>query len=104
MLDLRAKGGPIGRQFEKLYAAGSRRRHLQSRCRIDKTRRLRSRQTLNSDPDQVTCSVVAPKPRPKGAAASAFVLTPLDALVADEGVIAALRKSGNSVTAVAAFH
>ncbi|MBV9456887.1 MAG: hypothetical protein JO141_05135 [Bradyrhizobium sp.] len=34
-------------------------------------------------------------------AGGAFVLIPLDALVCGEGIIAALRKSGNSVTAVA---
>jgi hypothetical protein len=35
------------------------------------------------------------------AGAGAFVLMPLDALVGSDGIIAALRKSGNAVTAVA---
>jgi hypothetical protein len=35
------------------------------------------------------------------AAASAFILMPLDALVGNDGIIAALRKSGNPATAVA---
>jgi hypothetical protein len=37
----------------------------------------------------------------KDPAAGAFVLMPLDMLVGDDGIIAALRKSGNPATAAA---
>ena len=101
MLGLRAKGGPIGRRFEELYAA---RRggdiHGLGAELINRGLFVPS-QMLNSDAIKYLLGSRVEAALKKDAAASAFVLMPLDALVGDDGIIAPLRKSGNSVTAVA---
>jgi hypothetical protein len=101
MLDLRAKGGPIGRQFEQLYAArrGGDIRSLGAE--LIKRSAFVLAQILNSDAIKYLLGSRLEATLKKDAATSAFVLMPLDALVGEDGIIAALRKSGNAVTAVA---
>jgi hypothetical protein len=101
MLDLRAKGGPIGRQFEQLYAAhrGGDIHSLGAEL-INRGVFVPS-QMLNSDAIKYLLGSRLEAALKKDTGASAFVLMPLDALVGDGGIIAALRKSGNSLTAVA---
>ncbi len=101
MLDLRAKGGPIGRQFEQLYAA--RRGGDMHSLSAELMRRgvFVPAHILNGDAIKYLLGSRLEAALKSDAAASAFVLMPLDALVGNDGIIAALRKSGNSVTALA---
>jgi hypothetical protein len=102
MLDLRAKGGPIGRQFEQLYA-GRRCADIHSLgAELLKRGVSLPSQMLNSDAIKYLLgSRLQAALKSQTAGAGAFVLMPLDALVGSDGIIAALRKSGNAVTAVA---
>lgn len=101
MLDRRAKGGPLGRQFEQLYAA--RRGGDIHSLTAELTRRgaFAPFQMLNSDAIKYLLGSRLEATLKMDTAASALVLMPLDALVGNDGIIAALRKRGNSVTAVA---
>jgi hypothetical protein len=101
LLDLRAKGGPIGRQFEQLYAArrGGEIHSLAGEWM--KRGVFIPSQMLNSDAIKYLLGSRLEAALKQDAVASAFVLMPLDALVGGDGIIAALRKSGNSVRAVA---
>jgi hypothetical protein len=101
MLDIRAKHGPIGRQFEHLYAArrGAEIRALSAE--LMKRGAFLLSQILNSDAIKYLLSRRLEAALKQDATASAFVLMPLDALVGNDGIIAALRKNGHSVTAVA---
>jgi hypothetical protein len=101
MLDLRAKGGPIGRQFEQLYAARRGGDIHSFGAELIKRGVFVPAQMLNSDAIKYLLGSRLEAALKTDAAASAFVLMPLDALIGDGGIIAALRKSGNSVTAVA---
>lgn len=117
ILELRAKGGPIGRQFEELYAA--RRGGDVHRLADDLTRRGVFTPGDLFNPDFIKAiltgrleaalkakeadSVIG---RLVGAlngkeADSAFVLLPLGSLLGKDGIIAALRAKGHAVTAVA---
>ncbi len=101
MLDLRRKGGPIGRQFEQLYAA--RRGGDIHTLGAELIRRgiFVPAQILNGDAIKYLLGSRLEAALKQDVAGSAFVLMPLDALVGGDGIIAALRKSGNSVTALA---
>lgn len=101
MLDLRAKSGPIGRQFEQLYA--SRRGGDIHNLGAELTKRgvFSPSQMFNSDAIKYLLGSRLEAALKSDAAASAFVTMPLDALVGEDGIIAALRRSGNSVRAVA---
>jgi hypothetical protein len=101
LLDLRAKGGPIGRQFEQLYAARRGGDIHNLFAELTKRGVFIPSQILNGDAIKYLLGSRLEAVLKKDAAASAFVLMPLDALVGDDGIIAALRKGGNSVTAVA---
>lgn len=101
LLDLRAKGGPIGRQFELLYAARRGGDIHSLGAELIKRGVFVPSRILNSDAIKYLLGSRLEAVLKKDAAASAFVLLPLDALVGDDGIIAALRKGGNSVTAVA---
>jgi hypothetical protein len=101
MLDLRAKGGPIGRQFEQLYASRRGRDIHSLGAELTKRGVFAPSQMLNSDAIKYLLASRLEVAIKKDAASSAFALMPLDALVGDDGIIAAFRKSGNSVTAVA---
>ena len=101
LLDLRAKGGPIGRQFEQLYAARRGGDIHSLGAELMKRGVFVLAQMLNSDAIKYLLGSRLEAALKMDAAASAFVLMPLDALVGADGIIAALRKSGNSVTAVA---
>lgn len=101
LLDLRTKGGPIGRQFEQLYAARRGGDIHSLGTELIKRGVFSPSQMLNSDAIKYLLGSRLESVFKKDAAASAFVLMPLDELVGEDGVIAALRKSGNLVTAVA---
>jgi hypothetical protein len=101
MLDLRARSGPIGRHFEQLYAARRGGDIHSLGAELIKRGVFVPSQILNSDAIKYLLGSRLEAALKKDAAASAFVLMPLDALVGSDGIIAALRKSGNSVTAVA---
>jgi hypothetical protein len=101
LLDLRAKGGPIGRQFEQLYAARRGGDIHRLSAELIKRGVFVPSQMLNSDAIKYLLGSRLEAALKKDAAASAFVLMPLHALIGDDGIIAALRKNGNSVTAVA---
>ena len=101
MLDLRAKGGPIGRQFEQLYAARRGGEIHSLAAGLSKRGAFSPAQALASD---MIMAILAGRVEAalKGEeAASAFVLLPLDALLGEGGIVAALRKRGNRVTAAA---
>lgn len=101
LLDLRAKGGPIGRQFEQLYAARRGGEIHSLGAEFMKRGVFVPSQILNGDAIKYLLGSRLEAALKKEAADSAFVLMPLDALVGDDGIVAALRKGGNSVTAVA---
>lgn len=101
MLDLRAKGGPVGRQFEQLYAARRGGDIHSLSAEFIKHGAFVPSQILNSDAIKYLLGSRLEAALKKDAADSAFILMPLDALVGDDGIVAALRKRGNSVTAVA---
>jgi hypothetical protein len=101
LLDLRAKGGPIGRQFEQLYAARRGGDIHTLAAELIKRGAFTPSQMLNSDAIKYLLGSRLEATLKKDANASAFVLMPLDALIGDGGILAALRKSGNSVVAAA---
>ncbi|MBV8745436.1 MAG: hypothetical protein JO134_10395 [Xanthobacteraceae bacterium] len=101
LLDLRAKGGPIGRQFEQLYAARRGGDIHSLSAELIKRGVFVPAQMLNGDAIKYLLGSRLEAALKTDAAASAFVLMPLDALVGNDGIIAALRKGGNSVTATA---
>lgn len=101
LLTLRQQQGPIGRYFEKLYAARKGGEIHRVGAEFQKHGVFIPSQLLQSDKvkglliDRVGTAV---KEKP---ALSAFILLPLDSLTGDDGIVAALRKQGNVVTAVA---
>jgi hypothetical protein len=101
LLDLRARGGPIGRQFEQLYAVRRGGDIHGLGAEFVKRGVFVPSQILNSDAIKYLLGSRLEATLKSDAAASAFVLMPLDALVGPDGIVAALRKSGNPVTAVA---
>lgn len=100
LLDLRAKGGPTGRQFEQLYAARRGGDLHNLGAELMKRGVFVSAQILNTDAIKYLLGSRLEATLKKDAAASAFVLMSLDALVGNDGIIAALRKSGNSVNPI----
>jgi hypothetical protein len=101
MLDLRAKGGPIGRQFEQLYAARRGGDIHALAAELTKRGAFTPSQMLNSDAIKYLLGSRLEATLRKDTTASAFVLMPLDALIGSDGILAALRKSGNPVIALA---
>lgn len=100
MLDLRAKGGPIGRQFEELYAARRGGDIHSLSAELSRRGVFSPPQMLQTDKIKALLTSRADAAL-KGNAAAAFLLLPLDTLTGDDGIIAALRKRGNTVSAVA---
>lgn len=101
MLDLRAKGGPIGRQFEQLYVARRGADILNLSTELSRRGVFNPNQMLQSDGIKYLLgSRLEAVLKGKDAAAAAFVLLPIEMLVGDAGVLAALRKRGNTVSAV----
>ena len=101
MLDLRAKGGPIGRQFEELYAARRGADIHNLSAELSRHAVFNPNQMLQSDGIKYLLSSRLEAVLKGKDAASAFALLPLEMLVGDDGMIAALRKRGNAVSAVA---
>lgn len=101
LLDLRAKGGPIGRQFEQLYAARRGGDLHRFGAEFMKHGVFIPSQIVNGDAIKYLLGSRLEATLKKDASGSAFVLMPLDSLLGDDGIIAALRKGGNTVTAVA---
>ncbi len=101
LLDLRAKGGPIGRQFEQLYAARRGADMHSLNAELLKHEVFVPSQMLNGDAIKYLLGSRLEATLKQDTAAGAFVLMPLDSLVGTDGIIATLRKSGSTVTAVA---
>lgn len=101
MLDLRAKDGAIGRQFERLYAA--RRGGDIHSLAADLSMRgaFSPAQMFNGDAIKLILTGRLGAALKHNEADSAFALLPLDALLGGDGILTALRKGGNTVTAAA---
>lgn len=101
LLTLRQQQGPIGRYFEKLYAARKGGEIHRFGVEFEKHGVFIPSRLLQTDKvkglliDRVEATV---KEKP---GLSAFILLPLDSLTGDDGIVAALRKRGNVVTAAA---
>jgi hypothetical protein len=100
MLDLRAKGGPIGRQFEQLYAARRSGDLHELNAELIKRGAFVMSQILASDAIKYLLGSRLEATLKKDESNNAFVLLPLDALLGDDGILTALRKRGNTVTAI----
>lgn len=101
MLDLRAKDGPIGRQFEQLYVARCGGDIHSLAAELSRRGAFSPAQVLNGDAIKVILAGRLEAALKDNEADSAFVLLPLDALLGNDGIIAALRKLGITVTAAA---
>ena len=101
LLDLRAKDGPIGRQFDQLYAArrGGDAHGLAGG--LARRGAFGPAQLFNGDAIKVILAGRLEAALKANEADSAFVVLPLDGLVGGDGILAALRKAGNTVTAAA---
>lgn len=101
LLDLRANGGAIGHQFEQLYAA--RRGGGIHSLAAEFSRRgvFIPSQMFESDGIKAILTGRLEAALKGNEADSAFVLLPLDTLLGDDGIVAALRKRGHTVTAAA---
>lgn len=101
MLDLRSKHGPIGRQFEQLYAA-RRGGDLHSlAAELSRRGAFSPAEMLNGDAIKVILTGRLEAALKGKQAGGGFVLLPLDALLGGDGIVAALRKGGNTVMPVA---
>lgn len=101
MLALRQQQGPIGRHFEKLYAARKGGEIHGLGAELEKRGVFIPSQLFQGDKikglliDRVEAAVTGNN------VLSAFILLPLDTLTGGDGAVAALRKRGNVVTATA---
>jgi hypothetical protein len=101
LLELRDKDGPIGAQFEKLYEARESEKIHRLAAELDRRGSFTPSTSLQTDKlksllaDRTEAALTA-----KGLA-SAFVFLPLDTLLGDDGIVAALRQRGSTITAVA---
>jgi hypothetical protein len=101
MLGLRDEDGPIGRHFEQLYASRKAGEIHRLGAELDKHGIFTPSRLLQTDKlKQLLADKVEATLKAKDMA-SAFVLMPLDTLTGGDGIVAALRGRGNTVTAVA---
>ena len=101
MLDLRAKGGAIGHQFEQLYAARRSGDIHSLAADLNKRGVFSPSQVFESDGMKAILTGRLEAALKGAEARSAFVLLPLDMLLGNDGIVAAVRKNGNAVTAAA---